>query len=485
MTAPPQLEVVAAGLAAAFPASVELPAGAGKTHLLAEIARQIVGAGGRVLVLTHTNAGVQAIQARLKKFEVTSDIRVATLTSFALLLARAYPVIGQFKVPAVPNWPDSPAYVTAAERIARSRHIQGVLTQSFTHLLVDEYQDCSRDQHTFVSALAESIPHAGVLGDPLQAIFGFKGTPLVPWTDVVKTFPAHPIATYPWRWTGHNEALGGWLLELRDRLRPNEPLSFANATLPAGVSFQSSIGRPQIIRDTALRTWPAGESVLIIAPPEKHRTRPMAANLKGVYSVMEEVAGEFMSKQLTTLKNLEPGLYGSWLLQLTKDCACGHGKLDRPVKSAVDAGRPLTKLMKSRPDLKEVLLALDTLRSNPTYSAVAEAMTAIRKGIRLHSHEAWSDIQGAVRAAAAVGDNPDVLVTELARLRDRVRHQGRRDRDRIVGRTLLVKGLEFDHVVIADIDSITDINNLYVALTRARKTVTIIGTNPTVALKET
>ena len=99
VTAPPQLEVVAAGLAAALPASVELPAGAGKTHLLAEITRQIVGADGRVIVLTHTNAGVQAIQTRLKKFELTSGVRVATLTSFAFLLARAYPVIGQFKVP--------------------------------------------------------------------------------------------------------------------------------------------------------------------------------------------------------------------------------------------------------------------------------------------------------------------------------------------------------------------------------------------------
>ena len=120
--------------------------------------------------------------------------------------------------------------------------------------------------------------------------------------------PRAPHRAYPWRWTGHNEALGRWLLELRDQLRPT--LCFGNAALPDGVSFQSSTGRPQIIRDIALRTSPAGESVLIIAPPEKPRTRPMAANLKGVYSVMEEVAGEFMAKQLTALKDLEPERYG-------------------------------------------------------------------------------------------------------------------------------------------------------------------------------
>ena len=53
----------------------------------------------------------------------------------------------------------------------------------------------------------------------------------------------------------------------------------------------------------------------------------------------------------------------------------------------------------------------------------------------------------------------------------------------MVSRTLLVKGLEFDHVVIADIGNHTEVHDLYVALTRARKTVTILGTKDEIRLK--
>ena len=65
-------------------------------------------------------------------------------------------------------------------------------------------------------------------------------------------------------------------------------------------------------------------------------------------------------------------------------------------------------------------------------------------------------------------------------MRDCIRHRGRRDRSRVVSRTLLVKGLEYDHVVIANIEQMTDVNNLYGALTRARNSITVIGNAPTI-----
>lgn len=50
---------------------------------------------------------------------------------------------------------------------------------------------------------------------------------------------------------------------------------------------------------------------------------------------------------------------------------------------------------------------------------------------------------------------------------------------------LLIKGFEYDHVIIANIADISDACNLYVALSRARKSVTIIGPSPLVTIKET
>jgi DNA helicase IV len=54
-----------------------------------------------------------------------------------------------------------------------------------------------------------------------------------------------------------------------------------------------------------------------------------------------------------------------------------------------------------------------------------------------------------------------------------------------VSRTVLVKGLEYDHVIVANVDDITDACNLYVALSRARKTVTILGSRPQILIKAT
>jgi hypothetical protein len=82
--------------------------------------------------------------------------------------------------------------------------------------------------------------------------------------------------------------------------------------------------------------------------------------------------------------------------------------------------------------------------------------------LRLHSHEAWYDIQVAIRGASARGDDASLLHEELAKPRDVLRFPGRRERRRVISRTLLVKGLEYDHVIIADVDEHAKTNDLYV-----------------------
>jgi DNA helicase-2/ATP-dependent DNA helicase PcrA len=63
-------------------------------------------------------------------------------------------------------------------------------------------------------------------------------------------------------------------------------------------------------------------------------------------------------------------------------------------------------------------------------------------------------------------------------VQNRRRHAGRRFGLRSVGSTLLVKGLEFDHVIVADTERLGR-NDLYVALTRGAKSVTIISESNT------
>jgi len=476
-----QLKAAAAAFATALPASVTLPAGAGKTHLLAATVRHLVADGHSVLVLTHTNAGVQAVRRRLKRFGVTAGVRVATLTSFAFLLARAYSSIGQLKVPCVPNWNNSAAYVAAARRIAAASNIRDILAASYTHLLVDEYQDCSESQHEFVTALADAISKTGVLGDPMQAIFSF-GEPLVTWEATQARFPDHPTDSKPWRWTKHNQTLGQWLFDLRSELTVGKQLTFSRLAPGLGISFRSAAGNYLAVKQAALwHRWPSEESVVVLTA-WKQGARRIGADLDGTFTVMEELAGEFMTGKLAKLAMLAPAQYASWLLELTKDCLCGNGKLNDAVKKALGQGRTVGHV--GRPGLEPALAGLDAVVANPCYATMADAMDVITRSpsLRLHSREAWRDIQLALRGAAAAGDDPQILTEELARARDRVRRVGRHEGSRVVSRTLLVKGLEYDHVVIANVEQLTDVNNLYVALTRARRSITVIGITDTITL---
>lgn len=483
-----ELAVDAAAFAAALPASVEMPAGAGKTHLLSATGRHLVAGGGRVLVLTHTNAGVYAINARVKRFGITTGVQVSTITSFAFRLARAYPHLGKLQVPKVMVPAHSTAYVKAATRVASRKHIEAVLAASFTHLLVDEYQDCNETHHAFVSALRAAIPATGILGDPLQAIFGFSD-PLADWTAVLDQYPPHPTTIKPHRWAGHNEALGTWLLAIRPLMVPGHLVDWTKIALPPGVTFQARLGNQQDVTQAAFRIYPANETVLIIAAwPSTART--IAGNLNGTFTVMEEVAGKFMAERLGNLIDIDPDAYALWLFDLAKSCHCGHAVLDtatlrKRYANRRTAGDLFEGRSGNRAGAEPVIRALDTVVSNPTLSNLAAAMDVIPSSpaLRLHSHEAWYDVQTAIRGAAAQGDDTGVLLEELAKAREVLRFAGRPERRRIISRTLLVKGLEYDHVIIADVNDHAEVNDLYVALSRARKSVTILGRSSTLRLQ--
>lgn len=487
---PEALRVDAAGFVAALPASVVLPAGTGKTHLLAATASSIAGDGGRVLVLTHTNAGVFAVNSRLKRFGVArGSVQVATITSFAFRLARAYPVLGELIVPKVLIPADSPAYVRAATKVIGAEHIKEVLGATYTHVLVDEYQDCNVGQHQLVLALRDAVGLTGILGDHLQAIFGFSD-PLPNWDTVIADFPEHTgIHPEPHRWKGHNEDLGDWLLRVRDRLKPGATLNLTGGNYPDRVTYTNIAGnhRGQITAAMSLLSEPADETVLIVAANDGIG-RYLAGELKGAYTVMEEIEGKFMAKWLDKLEQAEPVDYARWLFDFTRQCHCGYGALQpRPVGTRYTDRKTASDLLTPKRERVRVTIeALDRLVTNPTLTELAAAMDVIptTDALRLHSHEAWYDVKTAIRGAIACGDDRSVLRGELAKARDTLRHAGRRERRRIISRTLLVKGLEFDHVLIADVGKHQEVNDLYVALTRARKSIRILGTTDTITLVE-
>ena len=66
----------------------------------------------------------------------------------------------------------------------------------------------------------------------------------------------------------------------------------------------------------------------------------------------------------------------------------------------------------------------------------------------------------------------------IARYKTRV--NGRKPEARIISRTLLIKGLEFDHALILNADKLQNRENFYVAITRGSKSLTVLSSSPAI-----
>ncbi|WP_371258945.1 UvrD-helicase domain-containing protein [Pseudomonas sp. URMO17WK12:I12] len=169
--------------------SVVALAGCGKTQLIAD-ALAAHSEAKPVLIQPHTNAGMAALLARLQRARIQSPrYQVATLDGFAMRLISKFPARSGHdpRILLLENRAhDYPAIRNAAGHLLRNGHISHVISR----LLVAEYQDCNQSQYAMVTWLAQSIP-ACVMGDPMQAIFGFRGNAPVSWpTAVIPHLPA-------------------------------------------------------------------------------------------------------------------------------------------------------------------------------------------------------------------------------------------------------------------------------------------------------
>jgi hypothetical protein len=202
--------------------AVTAPVGCGKTHLIAEALSRHDGTKP-ILILTHTNAGVVALRGRLDRAGVLPiSYKLMTIDGWAMRLFSMFPgrtgrdpELLKLGTPAT----DYPNIRAAAATLLKDGHIGDILDASYARLIVDEYQDCSVRQHALVFYAARTLPTC-VLGDPMQAIFGFGGDDLAQWEgQVCEHFPIVGQLQTPWRWINAKaEELGRWLLEAREKL---------------------------------------------------------------------------------------------------------------------------------------------------------------------------------------------------------------------------------------------------------------------------
>jgi DNA helicase-2/ATP-dependent DNA helicase PcrA len=455
--------------------TVTAPAGCGKTHLIAETLKQH-GAVKPILILTHTNAGVAALRGRLDNAGVPPRAyRLATLDGWAIRLIGMFPARSEvnpdvLKLETPRN--DYPAIRKAAATMLKAGHVLDILSASYDRLIVDEYQDCSILQHAIVYYAAPALPLC-VLGDPMQAIFGWQGNELADWDKHVCThFPLAGELRTPWRWKNANtESFGRWLLDVRRALIDGTPIDLRTA--PPEVSWVNLDGtenRVRQLRAASTRAPDRDGTVLIIgkstSPPSQQE---FASQTPGAVTV-----------EAVDLKDL---------VQFARDLDFGRpDALTRVVSFAAsvmtnigasDLIRRVETLVRgtARRDASDVEQAALRFKAAPSPTAAVAFLSEISKqgGVRTHRPAV---LRAGIKALQSCdGSEGNSFYEAVLRSREQNRLLGRPLPKRAVGSTLLLKGLEADVSIILDASDL-DARNLYVAMTRGSKRLVVCSDTP-------
>jgi hypothetical protein len=439
------------------------PAGCGKTQFLVGSVK--ANPTGRVLVLTHTRAGVAAIRARLRKAEVPQQsFRVATLDAWSAWLALRFPKTSGF-VPTgtAADYADAR---DAAIALIREPCFRRLIASTYARLLVDEYQDCGNGQHAMVLALAEAIPTL-VLGDPMQRIFTFGTDGLPAWDSAVAAFGQTWELSRPWRWENAGEgAFGAWILEQRQRLLAGGSVDFSAA--PSNVRW---IARPPSDDTYAAVQFDAvprraGETVIVINSSRDRDGRHRIARDGYGLSVVERAD---LPELLSWAARLDSAVSTtrSWqVMQFTHEVMTG---IDRMAISHRLTGIRNGTVSGPLSDEESAFLSLDTSLGGDGIAATFQLLARPRERV-LFRHELF---EAMCQTANMITGGRSLMAAALKVVEQRSA-DGRILPRRAVGSTLLLKGLEADHAVVFDADTMTRAD-IYVAMSRASRTLTVVS----------
>jgi len=456
----------AAALAKSQRGAMVAAAGYGKTHVIAKAVAEHGGA--RELILTHTHAGVEAIRQRLAKMNVPAKaFHVDTIAGWALRLATAFPQTSTLSTLQPRSNKEYLSVYESARLLIHLKPIREIMRASYSGVYVDEYQDCSVAQHMLVSTLLDILP-CRIVGDPLQGIFDFGDNEPIQWQQHVE--PLFEVVEGPntaWRWAKSNPALGEWLRYVRDMLfRGNEislkgaPVAWvdgSNSTYKMGNQLKACF---DVARD--------GESVIAIHQMP-NQCQFIASRLKSRYSCVEAIELDELYDYARRIEECHGYNRAVAVLDFTGICMTAVKSQLGTVRHALVEKR----MPKVRTNMPQVKALLDICEDDSLAPVITALHTMVQvPGAHVYRRELMREMD---RAIGAVLSGDSVNLPDAAWLvRNRTRRLGRLLPRCAVGTTLLVKGLEFDHAIVLDADNYNACN-LYAALTRGSKSLTIVS----------
>lgn len=453
MMADNKFENVVNGLSKAKdPVCVTAAAGCGKTTA---IAQAVAKSEGRQLILTHTHAGVAALRSRLQHLNVSpSKYRIATIASWLLKYVLAYSSMSGFSNPR-PSGKEWEGIYPAARELFEYPFIKEVLQASYAGVFVDEYQDCTKSQHEVIKKLGDYLP-LRVLGDPLQGIFAFDNNPLVEWEKEIKSdfyLLGELVEPYRWKRAGGNSILGEQLSEIRQKLLRNQEIDLTDYSEITWKEWSEN-NEIEVLEKFSSKSSVAG---IHTGKWEQLNTKKVyldhitARQTQGKYQCIEEMdcrSMMFFAKDLDGCRNDVQQMRKKVIHFLLGGIA--QDQLPQEIQQTI---RVLNRIEEIPEIIKWAIKNVPVFRR--------ELFTEMQKAIEVYSTGRFSSLEEAA------------YIT-----RNRTRVNGRKIEGRIISRTLLIKGLEFDHAVVLNADKLQNRENFYVAITRGSQSLTILSSSP-------
>lgn len=348
-----------------------------------------------------------------------------------------------------------------------SQHIDEVVAASYGQLIVDEYQDCSIVQHGLVQHLARVLPTV-VLGDPLQAIFGFAGNALVDWSDHVEVaFPAAGELATPHRWirAGH-EGFGRWLLDIRVELRHGRRIDLANMHQNASwVSLDGDKDYEKKLKAGMTRSPVKDGKVVVIATSKDRGGRKR-------HQYASRMPGSVVAEAVDMSDLVE---FGDSFELTSEDALSQIAGLAELVMTNISADDFVNRVElirngRNRTPPSEAEASAIRFIEAPTYENAGNVLESIAAlgGVSVPRPAILDGCYALLRSCQA-GSTPSEAAIAV---RERSRLIGRPLSARTVGSTLLLKGLEAEVSVVLDADEMDD-RHLYVAMTRGSNQLVI------------
>ena len=460
-------------------AAIIAPAGHGKTEMITDLVDNLPG---KKLVLTHTNAGVDALQQRMNRKNIAKDrYYLSTISSFCIKWCDAYPQTAGLN--AAIKMTDNKFYPmvhAGAVKIFQNKWARRVIATTYSCVIVDEYQDCVLIQHQIFVELNKSLP-VYVLGDPLQAIFGFKEK-LVSWKNIC--FDVTPVETYPWRWEKTNPSLGQYLKDVRQQLLLGLDGKQVKLSTNPGHEAIHRISTSALHDGSIFRIAKQYETVLYIAKWEPD-TIAFSKETGGLFQ-HDETQNLKILYDVSQLLDIDDGYARvKTIFDFISDCTIGvstelksyesHIKnrdFDfRRIKKYPEFGNRIEKLYKNH-DHNDMMAVLDWIKNEPVF--------------RIHRRELFTEMQRSIRRARDLNISITQAAQEIRMIPgNQSKYAGFK---KLASRTLLSKGLEFDCVII-DLSKVTQNSynrysstEMYVAMTRAMRAIYFITDQDSVLL---